>query len=317
MYLLLFNRDLDTLKDYLSELAAESETIKTSTLLELSGVSGRELDKFSDIWLTLECGIKVKILTGLTELAELDVQLDFTPICRLGLLDLDPTIRKAALEGLWEIQDRSFLQPIIDILMNDPDPDVRSAAALSLSSFAQMSQNGKLINRDSTKLFEALIQTIENVEEDDKVLGKALESIGYFSDQAVDDALNKFHRHKNPLLRQSAIFAMGRNAQQKWIDIILNDLIDENPAIRFEALNAAGFLCDESNVTQIIPFTKNSDIQIQTSALTTLGYIGGELAKHEILTWTEDDDDNIRDAAINALANIDFEQDPLGLSIRE
>ena len=305
------------MKDYLSELATEPETIKTFTLLELSGVSGKELGNFSDAWLTLESGIKAKILTRLTELAENDVQLDFTPVCKLGLSDLDPNIRKIALEGLWEIQDRSFLQPIIDILLNDPDPDVKSAAALSLSSFAQMSQNGKLINRDSIKVFEALIQTIENVKENDKVLGRALESLGYFSGQAVDDALNKFHRHKNPFLRQSAIFAMGRNAHQKWIDIILNDLTDEHTAIRFEALNAAGFLCDESNVTQIIPFTKDPDTQIQTSALTTLGHIGGELAKREILTWTEDDDDNIRDTAINALANIDFEQDPLGLSLRE
>ena len=68
---------------------------------------------------------------------------------------------------------------------------------------------------------------------------------------------------------------------------------------------------------QIIPFTKDTDTQIKLAALTSLGYIGGELAKREILTCIEDDDENVKDAAISALANIDFEQDPLGIRFNE
>jgi HEAT repeat protein len=304
-------------EDYLSALSGKPETIKTSTLLELSGISGDELDNFTDTWLTFKSEVKVEILTRLTELAENDVHLDFTPICKLNLSDSEPIVRKAALDGLWELHDRAFIQPIIEILLNDTDSDVKSAAAVALSSFAQMSQSGKLINKDSAKIFDALIQTIENDKETDKVLSRTLEALGYFSDQQVDHKLNQFHRDKNPLLRQSAIFAMGRNAKQKWLDIILDDLSDENPAIRFEALNAVGFLGDESTVPDITPFTKDADLQIKVAAITSLGHIGGELAKREILTWIEDDDENIRDAAQNALTDIDFEQDPLGLKFNE
>ena len=305
------------MEDYLSELAEKSETIKTSTLLELSGISGKELGNFSDTWRTFKSAAKVGILTRLTELAENDVQLDFTPVCKLSLSDPEPIVRKAALDGLWEVQDRTFIQPLIEILINDTDSDVKSSAAIALSSFAQMSQNGKLINRDSAKIFDALIQTIENDKETDKVLSRTLEALGYFSDQRVDHTINQFHHDKNPLLRRSAIFAMGRNANQKWLDMILDDFSDKNPAIRFEALNAVGFLGDESTVPYVIPFTKDPDIQIKLAALTSLGHIGGELAKREILTWIEDHDENIRDVAQNALTDIDFEQDPLGLSFNQ
>ena len=161
------------------------------------------------------------------------------------------------------------------------------------------------------------MQTIEKDQEDNKVISRTVEAIGYFSGQQVEDTLTKFHRSKISQLRQSAIFAMGRNAQPKWLDMILKDFNDANPAIRFEALNAAGLLGDESTVPQIIPFTKDTDTQIKLAALTSLGYIGGELAKREILTYIEDDDDNVKDAAVIALANIDFEQDPLGIRFNE
>ena len=305
------------MEDYLTELAQNHESIKTSTLLEFSGISGEELDHFCSTWEIVPSKIKVKILIRLNELAEFDVQLDFTNICKISLSDTEPAVRKAALDGLWELQDRTFIKPLIKILLTDSDSDVKSAAAIALSSFARMSHNGKLINRDTKKIFDALIKTVENKDEEDNVLRRALEALGYFSDQRIDNVLNRFHRSKNVLLRQSAIFAMGRNSQEKWLNLILNDLKDKNPAIRFEALNAVGFLGDESTVSKIIPFTKDSDIQIKVAALTSLGYIGGELAKREILEWTGDDNENIREVAINALTNIDFEQDPLGIRFSE
>jgi HEAT repeat protein len=308
---------LDTVKDYLNELDQQPEDIKTSTLLEMSDLSGEDVENFSDIWSKLESEIKVKILKRLTELAEYDVQLDFTSICKLCLSDPEPIVRKSALDGLWELQDRTFIQPLIEILINDTDSAVKSAAAIALNSFAQMHQNGKLIERDSSKIFDALMQTIEKGQEENAVISRTVEAIGYFSGQQVEDTLTKFHRNKNSQLRQSAIFAMGRNAQPKWLDMILKDFNDANPAIRFEALNAAGLLGDESTVPQIIPFTKDTDTQIKLAALTSLGYIGGELAKREILTCIEDDDENVKDAAISALANIDFEQDPLGIRFNE
>ena len=71
------------MKDYLNELDQQPEDIKTSTLLEMSDLSGEDVENFSDIWSKLESEIKVKILKRLTELAEYDVQLDFTSICKL------------------------------------------------------------------------------------------------------------------------------------------------------------------------------------------------------------------------------------------
>ena len=68
------------MEDYLTELAQNHESIKTSTLLEFSGISGEELDHFCSTWEIVPSKIKVKILIRLNELAEFDVQLDFTNI---------------------------------------------------------------------------------------------------------------------------------------------------------------------------------------------------------------------------------------------
>ena len=223
------------MKDYLNELDQQPEDIKTSTLLEMSDLSGEDVENFSDIWSKLESEIKVKILKRLTELAEYDVQLDFTSICKLCLSAPEPIVRKSALDGLWELQDRTFIQPLIEILINDTDSAVKSAAAIALNSFAQMHQNGKLIERDSSKIFDALMQTIEKGQEENADISRTVEAIGYLSGQQVEDTLTKFHRNKNSQLRQSAIFAMGRTAQPKWLDLILKDFNDANPAIRFEA----------------------------------------------------------------------------------
>ncbi len=304
------------MKEHLSALTDKSSDIKTSTLLELSGLADKEFDGFVVAWREIDSETKVEILTRLTELAEDNVQLDFSLICRLSLSDEKPAVRKAALDGLWEIQDRAFIMPIVEILLNDIESDVKASAAICLSSFAQLSQNKKLIDRDTKKVFHALINTINANKTEIDVTRRSLEALGYFSGTIVDETLSTFHKDKNPLLKQSAIYAMGRNAQLKWLAIIMEDFKNENPAIRFEALNAAGYLGGESIVLNIIPFTNDEDTQVQVAALTALGYIGGELAKREILLWTEDTDENIRDAAMNALSNIDFDQDPLGLTLR-
>ena len=42
------------MKDYLNELDQQPEDIKTSTLLEMSDLSGEDVENFSDIWSKLE-----------------------------------------------------------------------------------------------------------------------------------------------------------------------------------------------------------------------------------------------------------------------
>jgi len=301
-----------TLERSLTELSDEDKPFETTGLLQLSGLTSDELIEFKTAWPELSPQRKCAVLTRLGELCEDNLELDFSAVFRSCLTDGDDSVREQATKGLWECDDRVIIRPLIKLLSGDPSPAVRAAAATSLGRFAAMAQEGKLLARDADRVQDALLAAIES-DEDMEVGQRAIEVVAYFRSNGVEQIISDAYTSGDPSLKRSAIYAMGRTSDIRWLPTVLADMDDEDSAVRFEAANACGQLGDESTVPHIINLIKDEDVQVQVSAVQALGTTGGGLAKRALLMCVEQEDEPVAEAARAALENLEFGDDPKGL----
>ncbi len=302
-----------TLESYLKELKDDEETpLRHSELLQFSGLSPEEMADFKTAWLLLTQDRKCDVLTRLAELGEDNLELDFTAVFRDCLADEHDEVRERATRGLWECDDRVVIRPLIALLSDDPAPNVRAAAAVSLGRFADMAQDGKLLERDSNKVRGALLSAINNDAEEEEVRRRAIESVASFNSAEVEAIIREAYSSPDPNLKRASIYAMGRSSSSHWLPLVLDEMQHEDPIMRYEAAIACGQLGEESTVPHLIGLIKDEEFQVQISAVQALGAIGGALAKRALLQCLKLEDEALEQAAQAALQNIEFDEDPLG-----
>ena len=283
-------------------------------MLQLSGLSPEDMLDFKAAWQALSPGRKHETLSQLIELTEDNMELEFNAIYRACLGDDDEEVRERATRGLWECDDRTTIRPLVALLMDDPSALVRAAAAVALGKFAEMAQLGKLLDRDANKVREALLSVIGDEHEDVEVRRRAIEAVSSFNLKQVERIIQEAYQDGDPKLRQSAIYAMGRSSDTRWLPAVLQETDHEDAGIRFEAANACGRLGDESVVPYLISLIKDEDVEVQLSSVHALGSIGGPLAKRALQQCLKLDDDTLEEAALAALEILEFDSDPLGIS---
>ena len=301
-----------TLDAYIAELSDESTPVKRSGLLQLSSLTRDDVRDFRHHWRGVGRTRRREVLAALVELSEDNLELDFSAVYRSCLSDECEMVREQATRGLIETDDRAIIRPLIGLLKNDPSAKVREAAAITLSQFADMAQQGKLMSRDEDRVRDALLAAIGRSEEDVDVQRRAIEAVGSFNTTQISRILRAAYESDDSAMRQSAIYAMGRSSDSDWLPIVLREVNAVDPAIRYEAANACGLLGDESTIPQIAALIGDEDIEVQCAAAIALGNIGGPMAKRALRHAVEIGDDALTEAAAEALENLEFDEDPLG-----
>jgi len=301
-----------TTEKFVIELQDDTQPLKHSGLLQLSSLAGDDLFEFKNTWYTLTEPRKGQIMSKLVELGEDHVEMDFTAMYRALLNDDNEDVREQAAKGLWECDDRVVIRPLLVLLKNDPSPRVRASAATTLSKFTELFQQGKILSRDGDKIRNALLEVISDEEEEADVRRRCIEAVGSFNTIETTEIIREAYKSDNPDMRQSAVFAMGSSSDSQWLSIIMNELDSDSPAMRYESASACGLLGDESSVPHLIELIKDEDSEVQVAAVQSIGNIGGTLAKRALQQALRTGEDAVEDAAEEAMANIDFDDDPLG-----
>ena len=299
---------LDT---YMGELGDESSPVKRSGLLQLSSLTRDDVIEFRSLWRGVARERRREVLVTLVELSEDNLELDFSAVYRSCLSDEFEAVREQATRGLLDTDDRAVIRPLIGLLKEDPSAKVREAAAIALSNFADLAQQGKLISRDTDRIREALLAAIAREEEDLGVLRRAIEALGSFDTPEISQIVRAAYDSDDLVLRQSAIYAMGRSSNSDWMQIVLREMGAEDPAIRYEAINACGLLGDESTIPRVATMMDDEDIEVQCAAAIALGNIGGPHAKRALRRAADSGEDALIEAAMEALENLEFDEDPL------
>ena len=234
------------LEEFLESLT-DSE-LTDSDFVELSDLSPEELGSFARTWFTLPLESQREILGTLVQLAEENTDLDFSAVFKMCLKEDDEEVLEKAMEGLWEHEDRSVIPGLIRVLKSDRSARVRAAAAVALSKFPILAQEGKLLARDGESVRQSLMEVLEDPEQHMDVRRRSLEAVAPFNTSDIHKFVSWAYDSPDLKLKSSSIFAMGRTGEPRWLPLLFKELQNREPSIRYETAFACGELGEEEAV---------------------------------------------------------------------
>ena len=303
--------------EYLDELADGSRRLTLTKLQRLSALDSVQREELDRRWTTIDVRRRRRVLQELVDLAEDNADLDFDAVFLLGLQDNDPDVRLESLRGLWEADSPDLIDSLIALMENEKNPAVRAEAALALGRFVLLAEIGRLRERHFERVEAALRRVIENKKESREVRGRAIESIGAYDSAWVRQAIQNAYESGEESLKVSAVHAMGRSAESRWLPLLVHELGNDDAEIRFEAAIAIGQVAEESAIPHLVPLLTDDDEEVRSAAVSALGEIGGERAKSALMEMLDSASSATREAAAAALSEIEFEEDPLGFRFRK
>ena len=305
-----------SLSRYLQEIAKEERPLRYGALVALSSMSRAEMERFAETWQDLSPQRQRQLLSRLVEMAEENVELDYNSIFLMCLHSPDPEVREKAILGLWEFEDRSLIGPLLEILSTDVDPKVRSVSAVAQGKFAILAAEGKLSAREADRIKNALLDALKSERECTEVRRRVLEAVAPFNTRTVQEFIRRSYESDDLNLRCSALHAMGRTGEPRWLRYLLRELRSPSPALRFEATSACAELGGESSVPHIVPLLDDDDLQVQIAAVRALGEIGGVMATRALRRCLHSDDLTVQEAARQALDEIEVLENSLSFHYR-
>jgi len=303
-------------EEYLKQLADGAAQLKLSDLQRLSDLTDETKVALTSGWPAIDVRRRRRIVQELEDLAEDNVDFNFDAVFQLGLDDEDADVRRGSIRALWEHHDIDIIERLIRLLRSDDDARVRAEAALALGRFVVMHEEGRLRDRHFEAIEQGLRESLGRAAETIDVRARALEAIGSHNEQWVRDAIRIAYESDQHRLKVSAVNAMGRSCDDRWLPLLVRELASDEPDVRYEAAVACGSVADERAIPHLAKLVLDPDAEVKQAAITSLGEIGGAQAKAALTLLLESESEATRESAADALAALDFEEDPLAFKQR-
>ncbi len=292
------------IEDIISDLANSSKPLVNAKLTELSNLIPEELEVFKRSWLAIEPERRRQIVHRLVDLAEDNLELNFDSIFKHCLKDPDDEVRIKAIEGLWENEEASLINPLINLLKQDSSEKVQAMAATALGKFTILAEHKKLRACYVSGIQEALLSVLSDKNKSIEVKRRALEAVAPLGIPQVRTSITEAYQSHDSRLKISSIYAMGKNCDPCWLPILLNELSSTDAEVRYEAAGACGELEEEEAVPSLVKLVNDPDIDVQTSAIQALGKIGNAPARKCLEQCLRNPSEAIREAAKQALLEL-------------
>jgi len=295
-----FHQILTTLKKESNEGVS---VVSPSVLYGLSDIGAKEESELKHIWNELSSIYKHTLLTALTNASETNIEFNYSPIGQLALTDDDSSlVREAAIDLLWEDESVELFTRLLNLAQTDQSTAVRAKALVSIGRFILL---GEYDNMPKSLVKQAIDLSYSlHIDESQpiEIRRRALEALSNSSYLKKDTLIRNAYNSGHHLLKVSAIFAMGRTCDDKWQDILVDELESDDNELVYEAVRACGEIQLETSVSQLRNLVISDDREIQTMAIWALGEIGGKQSI-EILSLLQDatEDDDLIDIIDEAL----------------
>jgi HEAT repeat protein len=263
--------------------------LSQTQVARLSDLSRANAQMLAAAWDSIPEGNRVDLVRRFDELSEERVELNFGRALRVALNDRSAVVRQLAVAGLWEDESSELLERLRSMLENDESPDVRAQAAASLERFSGKAAAGALDETVARDLRDELRRSASDAGAPYAVQRRALESLGpYAADPEIASLIEEAFDSGEHGLQCSALYAMGRSQDARWLPTILEQLESEEPEIRFEAARAAGLLGSSDALPVLVQAARDDDAEVRHTAISAIGQIGGRGAERALERLAED-----------------------------
>ncbi len=273
-----------------------------------SDITREDLQKLEIVWPTVETKRRRGLLEDMETLAEGDTLLFFDHVAVMCLKDEDPVARATAIRLLWQSHKEHLVPLFLKLLREDPEAIVRAAAATGLGMFVYLGELDEIKETIYDEVLQSLIK-IHLSSDDILVRRRALESLGYASHPDVQGFIERAYQTNDEEWLQSALFAMGRTYNRRWVSAILRMFDHPDALVRYEAVRAAGEIEAEDAREPIFDLLAEGieDDDLYFAAIWSLTKIGGRGVRELIeMNLSETDDPEEVLFLEEALENLNF-----------
>jgi HEAT repeat protein len=294
------------------------EQVSIPLLYRLSDLSAGQMEEFQALWPQADEERRRVLMRHLADLSEENYQVEFSPIFSFGLQDSNPVVRMAALDGLWDTEQTAYIRPITALMQSDENTEVRALAAATLGHYILLTEWGQMPRAATSRVVEALLAQYDAADTPHAVRRAILESLGAASHPRVSSLIEDAYDSGDLGQQLSAVFAMGRSADQRWLPTVIDEMSSPLVEMRVEAARAAGGIGDSDALERLEELTADEDLEVRLAAVHALGQIGGDTASR-ILDRIGNDPDaaELHEAVAEALEEMDWLGGELDLSAVE
>ena len=301
-----------TFQSLLDSFPDPEQQPSAAQLASLSHLDREDIALLAEAWQDIDAGRKRRMLVQMAEMAEDNVDLNFDAAFKLALDDESGAVRAAALRGLVEYEKRDLISVLARLLREDPEPEVRVEAAISLGRYALEAELDHLTDEDRYVLTEVLMESVEDTDEEEDVRAKSIEALGAISGEDIDNLIESVYDEDSLVMKIGAVDAMGRSCNELWLPTVLRELEHRAPLMRHAAAFAAGEIADEEAVSPLQRVAiQDPDPEVRVAAIRALGEIGGAKASVALKTVLYEGHDEDRPAIEEAQQELAFHDDPL------
>ena len=248
-------------------------------LHRFSDIHPNELKELRTVWNQVDPKRKQTLLEDLVSLTDADTLVSFCDFALFALEDENPSVRTRAIHLLFEYQESYLAPKFLRILNQDKDETVRAAAASALAPFVYMGELEEISESLYEKIKSSLLEKIEG-KETEQVKQRCLEAMGFSSHNKIPALINEAIKKRTLPWITSAVIAMGRSADKRWEEQILNYLDHEDLSVQIEAVRAAGELSLKSArqpLLELVPTPEfEDDPDLRMATIWSLSEIGGD-----------------------------------------
>ncbi len=286
----------NSITDLINALLDIEHQFPAKLLYQFSDLGAQEQEALAKAWLTVPLQRRRTFLQDLVALAEIDPILMFENVARIALDDEDAQVQTLAIDLLFDAEDHHLVPKYLRLLADlDRDELVRAAVANALGPYIYLGEIDKLSREMLTNIEEILLETCR-MDQSDLVRRRSLEALGYSSREEIPPLLQQAAAMPDELWLESAMFAMGRSANDQWESFVIENIDHENLAVRIQAVHAAGELILKKARRFLLRELDNTDDEIlRHEMIWALSQIGGEGVekKFETLLALEEDEEGI------------------------
>ncbi len=300
--------DTTVFSDVIRALLDHEHMFPARYLVNFSDLNQSDFVSLTNIWNDIPVQRRINLLSDLENLAESDSLTNFDNIARYALDDTDPNVRVLAIRLLWECDDLALAERFITMMQSDPDLQVQAAAASALGSYIYEGELEEIPQSVFDRIVDAVIEVYLSTPHSE-VKRRALESLGFSSRDVVTDYIMQMYNSRRIEDLASALFAMGRSADDQYKTKVLPHIDHSSPLVQLEAVRAAGELELRESREDLMEMLDSSDLdeEVYYATLWSLSQLGGSGVKDKFEEIMDSDiDDDLADFLENAMDNLAF-----------
>jgi HEAT repeat protein len=204
------------------------------------------------------------------------------------------------------------MERLIDLAQHDPEPGVRCKAISGLGRYVYEGditdfewQDPYIDDWLSKADFERVCDLLKRIYHDAQhpldERRYAVEALSFLAGDEIERMIGELYACPDKPARVSALFAMGRNGSERWLDILGQEIDNPDKDVQIEAIDAAGEMNAEPLGKDLWRLTYAEDKDVMLSAIWALGQTGWEGAFERLDELTFDRDPEIREVADAAM----------------